>query len=140
MPPIKSMAEISKKWVTVSSTRANDYADGIKNPQKDWATETLNAEEAYEEGVREAIAQKRFGTGVAAAGTAKWQHKSLTLGVPRWPIGIRAAEDDYKTGFAPFREVIERTVLPQRFARGDPRNIERVTVMAAALHTARVRQ
>jgi len=41
--------------------------------------------------------------------------------------------DDYEKGFAPYRDEIEKTALPPRYPRRDPRNIQRVATIAAAL-------
>ena len=138
MPAIRSLDSIKSKWATVTPQRAADFEAGIRAPKKDWAAQTAAAEEAYESGVTAAIADKRFGRGVKEAGTAKWQERALAVGVTRWPQGVRAAEDNYAKGFAPYHDVIARTNLPPRFGRGDPRNIERVATLASALHKARV--
>ncbi len=139
MPAIKSASEIADKWARVTPGRSTDYASGIEKPKKDWATETVNAEDAYEGGVSQAMAEKRFGKGVRDAGTEKWQRKARELGTTRWGPGISAAKGDYQTGFAPFRDVIERTTLPPRRPKGDPGNIDRVRVIASALHEAKVK-
>ncbi len=139
MPAIKPISEIAEKYTRVTPGRAADYEAGIRKPTKDWATQTANAEAAYEAGIQEALSQKRFSKGVAAAGTQKWQKKALDVGVGRWPAGVRAAGEDYAKGFAPFRDVIERTTLPPRGAKGSPQNIERVRVIAMALHEAKIK-
>jgi len=137
MPKIKSAAEIAEKWGRVTPERTPDYEAGIKSPKKDWATATKAAEGAYKEGVTKAAAEGRFGKGVTKAGTSKWQEKSLQVGPARYGQGVLVAKPEYEKGFAPYRDVIEKTTLPPRFAKGDPRNIERVKSMAAALHAAR---
>ncbi len=138
MPAIKSAKEISDKWARVTPARSPDYEAGVKSPKKDWGTETAAAESRYGEGVTAAIAEGRFGKGVVKAGTAKWKRKAVEVGVGRWGPGVRAAAPDYQAGFAPYRDVIEATTLPERFPKGDPRNIDRVAAIAAALHAAKV--
>ncbi|RLC82776.1 MAG: hypothetical protein DRI61_01395 [Chloroflexi bacterium] len=134
MVKVKSIDEIAKKWAEVTPGRAPYYEAGIRNPREDWASRTAAAEPAYAQGVQEAISQKRFPAGVKKAGTPKWQRRSLELGTRRWPEGVRAAEDDYKSNLAPFIDTISRIVLPERKAKGDPGNIERVRKIADALH------
>ena len=138
MAAIKSSADIARKWARVTPARTEDYKIGITNPSKDWATETAAAEDRYITGVTEAAQAGRFGAGVAKAGTTKWSEKAIAKGIPRWGPGVQIAEADYLKGFAPYRDVIERTVLPPRYAKGDPRNIERVAAIANALHEAKV--
>jgi len=140
MPAIRSIAEIANKWARVTPGRASDYEAGIRTPKEDWEAATIAAEGAYEGGVQTAIAEKRFSKGVRAAGVKKWQRKALELGVTRWGPGVAAAKDDYQAGFGPFRDVIERVVLPERRPKGDPGNIDRVRVIAAALHEAKIRR
>jgi len=138
MAEIKELEKIVAKWVKVAPTRAEDYAEGVKSPRRDWETAAKSAESAWAQAVQEAAAKKRFSAGIDKAGTEKWQNKALTLGTRRWPEGIAAAPDEYARGFAPYAEEIKRTTLPPRFPRGDPRNLERVKVIATALNKRRM--
>ena len=49
------------------------------------------------------------------------------------------AEPKYAAGFAPYRDAIERVTLPPRYARRDPRNLERVKAVVNALVEAKNR-
>ena len=138
MARIKSIADISDKWNRVTPTRSMDYKDGVQNPKKDWAEETIAAEDTYKRGVIEAANQGRFGKGVANAGTKKWKDKALSLGPSRFAEGVAVAKKDYEAGFAPYRDVIESTELPPRGPKGDPTNLQRVAVIATALHGAKL--
>lgn len=138
MPAIKPLDFISAKWKRVTGLSAENYKEGVENPKVDWATATTAAEENYNKGVQDAIAQKRFGKGVRKAGTDKWQQGAINKGTSRWPEGIRLSGTAYQDGFAPYREVILNTTLPARGPKGDAKNIERVRVMAAALHKKRI--
>jgi len=138
MVKIKSIDDIVKKWTTETPARVRYYEAGVKDPTKDWAEATAAAEAAYESGVTAAIGNKLYGKGVKKAGTAKWQNKSIQKGVPRYPEGVRVAGPEFQAGFAPYRDEIEKTVLPPRGARGDPGNIERVRVLAEALAKKRL--
>ena len=138
MPEVKSASEIAGKWARVTPQRTADYEDGVKNPKRDWEQATIEAADRQAEGVQKAIQEDRFAKGVAKAGTSKWQKGATQKGPQRWSQGVQLGEDEYEKGFAPFRDVIEQTDLPPRFPAGDPRNIERVQTMAAALHKRRV--
>lgn len=137
MPAIRSGAKIAEKWAEVTPLRSTQYEDGVRDPLRDWQKNTEAAHEAWKSGVQDAIAKGRFPKGVNKAGNSKWQSKSIAKGPSRFREGVSIAGPDYEKGFAPFRDVIERTTLPPRFAKGDPRNIQRVAVMAAALAEAR---
>lgn len=136
-PVVKSVAKIAEKWAKVTPQRSAEYEDGVKNPVRDWAKNTADANAAYKAGVTEAVNKDRFLKGVQKAGTEKWKTKAATVGPARFSQGVTVAQPDFEKGFAPFRDVIEKTTLPPRFAKGDPRNIDRVRVIAAALSAAK---
>ena len=139
MPKIKSAAEIAEKYGRVTPMRAADFEAGVKAPLENWEEKTRAAESNYEQGVTASIGNKSFGKGVTAAGNAKWQRKTIEVGVGRWGTGVRAGQPDYQKSFEPFRGVIETTTLPPRYPKGDPRNIDRVNSMAKALHDAKIK-
>jgi len=136
MANIRSIEKIAKKWATVTPGRSSDYQDGVENPRRDWANATAGAEDAYQAGVTQAIAEKRFGKGVRKAGTDKWQQGALQKGTQRWGPGVAMAESAYATGFGPIRDAIERVTLPPRYARRDPRNLNRVKAIVDAVVAA----
>jgi len=133
MANIKDASLISKKWARVTPQRTEDFDAGVKNPRTDWKDATMAAETRYKDGVAKAAARGAFGKGVSKAGTSKWQQKTIEKGTRRWGEGVQLAEKDYETGFAPYADVIKNTVLPPRYPKGDPRNIDRVTAMSKAL-------
>jgi len=136
---VKSAAEIAAKWSRVSAQRDADYKAGVSDPAVEWAKAAAAAEETYAAGVQDAISRKAFGKGVAKGGDEKWRRKTAEVGTQRWAPGIRAATGDFESGFAPFREALERVDLPPRAPRGDPRNLDRVAAVARALAERRRR-
>ncbi len=133
-----SAIKIAGKWARVTPDRLIDYEEGVRNPLKDWETETKAAEPRYEDGVKAAIARKSFGKGVSRVGTAKQKSKTILKGIPRWPEGVRGAEKDMQKGMENVVKTLEGITLPPRYATGDPRNIERVKVIQQALHKMKV--
>lgn len=134
---IRSIEHISRKWAAVTPGRTEDYKAGVENPRRDWGVATVAAEGAYEAGVQQAIAKKRFGKGVKAAGSEAWQKGAIEKGTARWGPGVALAVDTYGRAFAPYRDAIERVTLPPRYARRDPRNLERVKAVVNALVAAK---
>jgi len=132
---VPSASNIAKKWARVTAERTVDYEQGVRNPQADWADETQAAEGRYEEGLKLSMAQKRFGKGVGAAGTAKQQKASIEKGVEegRWSGGVRVAEPEMASGMDAVVRVMEGVKLPPKYPKGDPRNLERVKAVAMAL-------
>ena len=137
MPPIKQMSAIAEKWARVTPMRAPDYEAGINNPKADWANQTKASNTAWKDGITKAVQNDTFLKGVTRVGTEKWQRKASEVGPARFSQGVQVARPDYEKGFSPYRDVIERTAIPPRFAKADPRNIERVRVMSAALAAAK---
>lgn len=136
MAAIRSIEKIAKKWATVTPGRVADYQEGIESPRRDWEAATAGAEDSYNAGVTQAIAEKRFGKGVRAAGTDKWQRNALSKGTQRWGPGVAMAEAAYAQGYGPIRDAIERVTLPPRYARRDPRNLNRVKAIVDAVVAA----
>jgi len=136
MAAIRSIEKISKKWATVTPSRSEDYRLGVESPRRDWEAATAGAEDAYQAGVTQAIAEKRFGKGVRAAGTDKWQRNAISKGTQRWGPGVAMAEAQYAAGFGPIRDAIERVTLPPRYAKRDPRNLNRVKAIVDAVVAA----
>ena len=133
MAAIKSEQEIAEKWARVTPTRAADYESGVKAPLKDWAINAGAAEDSWAMGVSSAAGNKSFSKGVRKAGNEKWSRKTIEVGINRWGPGVRAAASDYASGFAPYRQVLASLVLPARYPKGSPQNIDRVAAVAAAL-------
>lgn len=140
MPAVKALDRISQKWARVAAASQAEYEEGVRNPKKDWASATAAAEDAYTKGIQQAVAQKRFGKGVKAAGSEKWQKNAIEKGPGRWAQGIGLSQSAYETGFGPYRSVIERTTLPPRGPKGDPANIQRVALLAKALHEEKLKR
>lgn len=137
MAAIRPADMIARKWATVTPQRSADYEAGVKEPVRDWKTNTAAASDAWKAGVQNAVAQNLFSKGVNKAGTVAWQEGAVTKGVQRWGPGVALAEDKYLQGFAPYRDAISRVVLPPRFARRDPRNLLRVNAVVDALIAAK---
>jgi len=140
MPDVKSSDRISKKWIRQASVSQQEYVDGVRAPRRSWSDATVQAETSYEQGVQNAISRKAFSKGVTAAGDRKWQQRTTEVGPGRWADGIAKSQSSYIDGFEPYRQTIERTNLPPRGPKGDPKNIERVRVMADALHQEKLKR
>jgi len=133
MAQIKSTDRIAAKWARVTPMRTEDYTDGVRNPRTAWAAASAAAQDRYKTGVTEAANRGAYGKGIAAAGDARWQGKALAKGPSRFAEGVAMSGPDYQSGVGPYLDTIASTSLPPRFAKGDPRNLERVKVLSQAL-------
>lgn len=138
MPAIRDISAIARKWADVTPGRSQEYEMGVKTPKKSWAQGATEAKEAYEQGIADSISRGSREQGIAEAGDSKWQRGAIVKGVQRFGVGVRAAQGDYQSGFAPYASVIASTTLPPRGPKGDPRNYDRARVMGEALHAAKV--
>lgn len=140
MPAIKDLGQAGAKWKRMAAAATPEYKFGVEHPRKDWATETKAAEGAYEAGIAASLADKRFGKGVDRAGTSKWQQGAIEKGVSRWAQGVGVSQAAYEQGVKPYFDVISRITLPKRGPKGDPNNIQRVAILAEALHAEKLKR
>lgn len=137
---VKPPSQAAAKWSERAGNATGDYADGVQNPKNSWKDSTTAAQETWKQGLQSSFQSGSFARGVAKAGDAKQIGNSLSKGVSRFAAGVSIAQGDYETGVAPFLTVIERTTLPPRGPKGDPKNIQRVSKIADALHAAKSAQ
>lgn len=133
----KSIDQITSKFVRNAGQAGTSYSEGVASPRRDWATAAKAAESNYDAGVTAAIGRKAFGKGVSRAGSQKQISMSIEKGAVRFGPGVAASAPAYQAGFGPYLSVINSTTLPQRYARRDPRNLQRVTAIATALGAAK---
>uniref|UniRef100_A0A6H2A037 Uncharacterized protein n=1 Tax=viral metagenome TaxID=1070528 RepID=A0A6H2A037_9ZZZZ len=138
MAAIRSISELADKYKRVTPGRSADYKAGVEKPKADWATQAGAANEAWKGGVQDAISRNAFASGVNEKGTAGWKADTLQKGPERWAPGIGYGTPKFASNFGPYRDVIERTVLSPKYAKGDPRNLIRVAEIANALRAAKV--
>lgn len=134
----KSAAEASKKWKERVAGATDDYLRGVENPKEDWAARTEASEENYNNAIQESISRGAFGKGVRDSGSSNWKAKTLAKGRTRWSQGVSVGESDFQKGISPYLEVINSLSLPPKRMKGDPGNIERVRIIAEALHRKKV--
>jgi len=131
-----SAQQIAERYSKYAPQRADRFEEGVRSPKKDWKTNTKAAESNYEEGVRAGISRKAFGKGVEKCGTARQQERTIKK-INRWPEGIVDAQDDMAKAMEPVVAVMSAVKLPPRYAKGDPRNYERVKAIGTALRKAK---
>ena len=130
----KSASKAALKWKERTAVATQDYKDGVMNPRTSWQDATANAESTWISGVQEASSKGRFKSGVNKAGNQKWQDGAVTKGADRYAPGVALAEQDYERAMGDVISTIESVRLPQRYPKGDPRNLKRVEAISSALH------
>jgi hypothetical protein len=135
---IKDTGSLAKKFVTRAQSAQADYTAGVQAAGSDWETNTKAAEQNFADGVNQAIADKRFGKGVANAGQGKYVQRAATLGAQRFPTGVAAAEGDWAKGAQPYLDTLKGMDLPPRRPKGDPSNMQRANAVATKLRAMKV--
>lgn len=135
---IRDAGSLAQKFAQRAAAAAPDYTSGVKDAGADWEANTKASEDNYAAGVTQAIGDKRFGKGVAAAGAAKYVNRAGTLGAQRYPSGVQASQGEWAQKTQPYLQVISSLNLPPRRPKGDPANAARAQAVAAALRSAKV--
>lgn len=138
VPAIRAIGSVASKWAERAGSAGPQYAAGVATPKADWGTNAAAGQANWTAGVQSAAASKSFSKGVQKAGTPKWQQAATGKGAQRFGPGVQGAQPAYQKGFEPFASVISSTTLPPKYAKGDPRNVQRVATMAAALRAAKM--
>lgn len=138
MPKVPDIGRVAQKWAERAGNAQGAYIDGIQNPKEDWAQATTRAAETYKASVIKAANEGRFARGVNKAGTQKQMQASMQKGSQRFTEGVAIAQPEYSAAMAPVLQTIAAVQLPPRGPKGDPRNIDRVKAIDAALHQARI--
>jgi len=132
------LIRVLRNWGVGVNANQENYKAGVMNPREDWATATVARKDNYAVGVQTAISNDSFAKGVQKAGSAKWSSRTLSIGPARWIQGVQAAGAAYQDGFLKYHQVIAGLTLPPRGPAGSPQNIERVRILAEALHNAKL--
>jgi hypothetical protein len=136
MPRVRPNA--AERWARRAAQATPDYVAGVQNPRQSWAQAAAAAEASWQAGVQQAISDKRWTRGIQTAGDQKWQSKTVAKGQSRFAEGVGQAQPDYQAGVAPYLQTIESLNLPPRGPKGDPRNIERVRIIAMTLRNKKL--
>ena len=91
----KTPEQIAEKFQRRVSAAAQDYAAGVQNPSKDWATATAAAQPRWQSGIQQAMSSGAFAKGVAKAGSSKWQEGALNKGAQRFAAAAPEAAQNF---------------------------------------------
>jgi len=132
MPKVRKGA--ADRWVQRASIAGEDYRAGVMDPRRDWQEATRAARDAWRQGIQQAMTEGRWERGVSQVSSQEWAQRAASLGAERYAPGVQASQNIYAARVAPYLQAIESLTLPPRGPKGDPRNIERVRVIAQTLH------
>jgi hypothetical protein len=133
---MKDAASLAKKFVTRASAAAPDYVDGVKVAGQDWQSNALAAEDNYGQATTQAIADKRFGKGIAKAGGAYYSERAATIGGNRYAPGVQAAGNNWSEGASPYLEIARQPLSIPRRPKGQ--NAGRANEMAERMRALKL--
>lgn len=139
MAAIKPIDQSATKWQQRAAVAGPAYSAGVQNPRTSWATAAAAAEGNYGAGVTAAVSGKRYSSGIRKAGDTKWQTAAIAKGSTRYPEGVSLAVGTWTAAFQPYQSAIAATTLPARGPTGSPANLQRVAVIANALHNLKTK-
>lgn len=133
MGNVRDAASSAEKWSRVSQGRTQDFTSGIQAPRRGWKEGATAAKASYIAGVQASLTKDAWGKGINRTTNEQVQQKAVTVGAARYAPGIAASVQVYQDRIQPYLQVISGLTLPPRGPRGDPRNLERVRIIATAL-------
>ena len=136
---VKSSDAAAVKFVNRAAVAGPDYESGVRGTS-DWEQKAIAGKDNYIQGLQDSIARGAREKGITAAGNAGWQGKAIQVGAQRFPTGVRAAQQDYKTKVAPYLDTLRSLDLPPKGPKGSPENYDRVRAVGEALHNQKVGQ
>jgi len=135
---VKALADVVKKWVEVTPTRAGYYEAEAGVAGSDWEKGATAAAAAFKAGVTAPNIEKMYTGGVKRAGAAKYERKVKSVGAARFGQGVIAAETDFSDGVGPMLDTIRGVTLAARGPRGSLSNYERVKAIGVELNKKRL--
>ena len=133
-----SAAKAAKKWTRKAAASTPDYISGVDTPRIPWSTAAKASEENYKLAVVAAAGAGKFGKGITKAGDQAWQEGCQKLGKDRWAPGIASSQAKFGAGIAGVLATIGSLTLPPRGVKGNPANLNRVAIIANALHAKKI--
>lgn len=91
----KTAQQIAEKYQRGVAGAGQDYAAGVQNPTRPWASATQAGASRWRTAIQNAIQNKTYEAGVGKAGDAKWQAGALNKGAQRYQAAAAEAGAAY---------------------------------------------
>lgn len=135
---VKDASASAQKFVTRASAAGGDYQKGVQGAGDTWQSKAAASGDAYAAGVQAGIGRSAFQKGIAKSGSAKYVARASGVGAQRYPQGIQGAGPTWQQNTQPYLDTIAGLTLPPKHPRGDPGNLQRVGMIAAALRARKI--
>jgi len=137
---VKDPNTVATKWSTRAQGAVNDYKAGAASPKSSQSASAIAAAPLWQQAVQSPAALASFTSGLQKSGDQGWLNGVNNKGAARYAGGITAGVNKFTTNITPFLQVIAGLSLPAKGLRGSAQNIQRVAVIAQALHQLKLQR
>lgn len=131
-----SPGSAGQKWAQMTPGRQQYYVAGTAAAGPKWQAGVDGSQSNWEAGVQDAVANRRYSTGVSGKG-ASYAQAASTTGAQRWGQGVSQAQPKYEAGVQPIFAALSSLTLPVKGPRGSIANLQRVQAVVDAERAAR---
>jgi len=129
MVSVSNLNQSAERFERRASQAGQDYEQGVSEvSDSEQQQATLDAADAWVDGVQESIANGTFQQGVNNP-TDSWQSRALEVGRNRFTQGVQGAGDAWQSGFQPAADALESLNLEPRGAAGSEANRSRMNAV-----------
>jgi len=129
---IRDTGALATKYAQRAGAATGDYTAGIQAGGPDWENNTRTSNDAWKQGVSDAVAKDRFVKGVSGS-QQKYLDNATKLGPQRYQQGVGNAKDAWATGTQPYLDLLKGLALPPPGPRRSPQNQARASMVAQEL-------
>jgi len=129
---IRDTGALATKYAQRAGNATGDYTAGIQAGGPDWEANTRAGNDAWKQGVNDAVAKDRFVKGVAGS-QQKFLDNATKLGPQRYQQGVGNAKDSWASGTQPYLDLLKSLSLPPPGPRRSPQNLQRANMVAQEL-------
>lgn len=121
-----SLEEAAKRLEAAGTNFADRYEQGTRGKGGAWLENASKAGKNYDAGVKRAIAENKFESGVRSAGAEAFESGVRNKGVMNWPTGMSVAGEKYQRKTERFARLWNEALPTPRAARRSPQNLKRM--------------
>jgi len=129
MVSVSNLNQSAERFERRASQAGQDYEQGVSEvSDSEQQQATLDAADAWVDGVQESIANGTFQQGVQNP-TDSWQNRALEVGRNRFTQGVQGAGTAWRENFQPVADELEALNLEPRGAAGSEANRSRMNAV-----------
>lgn len=133
---MKTAQQAGPKWSQNTSGAGQAYHDGATGTTKDQSGAAIAAKAVWQAALTAAFGKDSYAKGLAKSGKQGWLDGVVQKGVAAFTNGVTAAKSvsKYVTNSGKYDNARQQASGSPRGPKGSPQNLQRVTLVANALH------